>query len=74
MLFKIYCERKIYTMTPQDIPYPFYDISDENYFGEFRELSNSIEDFKKSDKKEAPINNKEKADDVFNDFSIFPID
>lgn len=75
MLFRIYFERKIYTMLPNDTPYPFYNIPDENYFGEFRELSNSIGDYEKSDKEKAwDTKDTKKTDDAFNEFSIFPMD
>ena len=60
-------------MSPKDIPYPFYDIPDENYFGEFRELSNSIGNFEKNDKEKISHNHKEQPDNTSNDFSTFPI-
>jgi len=37
-------------MLPKDTPYPFDNMPNENYFGEFRELSNSIGQFEKNDK------------------------
>lgn len=63
-------------MLPKNSSYPFYNMPDENYFGEFRELSNSIghyEDAKKDTEKKNNETDLEKPDDAFNEFSIFPI-
>jgi len=62
-------------MLPKNSSYPFYNMPDENYFGEFRELSNSIghyEDEKKDTKKKHNEADTEKTDDAFNEFSTFP--
>ena len=62
-------------MFPKNSSYPFYNMPDENYFGEFRELSNSIghyEDEKKDTEKKHNEENIEKTYDAFNEFSIFP--
>jgi hypothetical protein len=60
-------------MSPKNTPYPFDDIPANNYFGEFRELSNSIGQFenKEKEKNHTSIDNG-KSDDAFNEFSIFP--
>lgn len=64
-------------MLPKDTPYLFDSMPEENYFGEFRELSNSIEPFAKKDK-DSNQHDKDKdnedPDDIFNGFSIFPMD
>jgi hypothetical protein len=60
-------------MLPNDTPYPFDNMAYENYFGEFRELSNSIGQYEKKDKENAhPNTDNRNPDDVFNEFSIFP--
>jgi len=60
-------------MLPKDTPYPFDNITDENYFGEFRELSCSIGQYEKKDKESNPYNtDSKKSDEAFNEFSIFP--
>ena len=62
-------------MLPKNSSYPFYNMPDENYFGEFRELSSSIghyEDEKKDTEKKSNDADIEKTDDTFNEFSTFP--
>ncbi|MBZ9684958.1 hypothetical protein G9F72_001100 [Clostridium estertheticum] len=62
-------------MLPKDTPYPYDDMPEENYFGEFRELVSSIGPFapKDNDKdKNHEYPDKEDPDDTFNEFSIFP--
>jgi len=64
-------------MLPKDAPYPFDDMPNENYFGEFRELSNSIGPHAKKDKdteKDTGKDNedKNKTDDVSSVFPVFP--
>ena len=60
-------------MLPKDTPYPFDNMPNENYFGEFRELSNSIGQFEKNDKEKNDHNtDTRKSDDAYNEFSIFP--
>jgi hypothetical protein len=62
-------------MMPRNASYPFYNMPDENYFGEFRELSNSIGHYEDENKaKEKNPNNPDikKTDDAFNEFSVFP--
>jgi hypothetical protein len=62
-------------MLPKNSSYPFYNMPDENYFGEFRELSNSIghyEDEKKASEKKHNESDIEKIDAVFNEFSTLP--
>ena len=62
-------------MLPNDTPYPYDDMPDENYFGEFRELSNTIGPYVKKDSdKDHHIADKENPDDTFHEFSIFPKD
>ena len=62
-------------MFPKDTPYPFDDMPEENYFGEFRELSNTIGPYVKKDKdnkQDYPDN--DDPEDTFHEFSIFPMD
>ena len=62
-------------MLPKNSSYPFYNMPDENYFGEFRELSNSLghyEDENKDKDKKHNNSDAQKTDDAFNEFSIFP--
>lgn len=66
-------------MMPRNASYPFYNMPDENYFGEFRELSNSIghyededEDENKAKEKNPNDTDTKKTDDAFNEFSTFP--
>jgi hypothetical protein len=63
-------------MLPKNNSYPFYNMPDENYFGEFRELLSSIGHYEDDHKyKENNHNNTiktEKTDDAFNEFSTFP--
>jgi hypothetical protein len=65
-----------YAMLPKNNSYPFYNMPDENYFGEFRELLSSIGHYEDDSKhKENNHNNTiktEKNDDAFNEFSTFP--
>ena len=62
-------------MIPKNSSYPFYNLPDENYFGEFRELSNSIghyeDEHKEKDNNHISPNTKN-TDDAFNEFSTFP--
>lgn len=60
-------------MLPKDTPYPFDNMPDANYFGEFRELSCSIGQYEKKDKERDHHNtDNERYDDAFNEFTIFP--
>lgn len=64
-------------MLPKNNSYPFYNMPDENYFGEFRELLSSIGHYEDEHKYREVENNHnnintEETDDAFNEFSIFP--
>ena len=59
-------------MMHKDSPYPFDSIPEENYYGEFRDLSNTIGPFVKKDKASDNDRDNEKSDDAFDEFSIFP--
>lgn len=60
-------------MLPKDMPYPFDDMHDENYFGEFRELESSIGHYEVRDTEKKPHNTADgNSDDSFDEFSIFP--
>ena len=60
-------------MLPKDTPYPYDDMPEENYFGEFRELVSSIgHNAQKAKSYDYPGN--EYPDDTFNEFSVFPKD
>jgi hypothetical protein len=66
-------------MSHKDTPYPFDGMPDEDYFGELRELSNTIAQFDIYDKsvpnkKNNADGNADKKSDSFNEFSIFPMD
>lgn len=61
-------------MLPKDTPYPFNDMPDENYFGEFRALSGSIGPHEKKDKEKINDTENDKFDDTINEFSVFPKD
>lgn len=61
-------------MVPKDTPY-FDDMPEENYFGEFRELSNTIGPYAKKDKEKTKDNTENiETDDTFKEFTIFPKD
>jgi len=60
-------------MAPKDTPY-FDDMPEENYFGEFRELSNTIGPYAKKDVEKPNSTDNKKTDDTFNEFTIFPKD
>jgi len=61
-------------MLPKDTAYPLDAIPEENYFGEFRELSNSIGPSVKKDKDKGHHNpdNYNPDDDTYNEFLLFP--
>ncbi|MBU3143220.1 hypothetical protein [Clostridium sp. CF012] len=62
-------------MLPKDTPYPYDDMPEDNYFGEFRELVNSIGHNAQKDKdKSYDYPGNEYPDDTFNEFSVFPKD
>lgn len=66
-------------MSHKDTPYPFDGMPDEDYFGELRELSNTIAQFERHDKSvQSNKNNVDEKDDKksdsFKEFSIFPMD
>jgi len=66
-------------MLPNDTPYPYDDMPEENYFGEFRELSNTIGPYIKKDNDNDNDNkhhntDKNNPDDTLKEFSIFPRD
>ena len=60
-------------MVPKYTPY-FDDMPEENYFGEFRELSNTIGPYAKKDVEKTNNTDNKKTDDTFNEFTIFPKD
>jgi hypothetical protein len=63
-------------MTHKNTPYPFDGMPDENYFGEFRELSSSIgsynEEDKEKDQKRLDSTESKKSEDTFTEFIIYP--
>ena len=60
-------------MAPKDTPY-FDDMPEENYFGEFRELSNTIGPYVKKDVEKPNNTDNKRTDDTLNEFTIFPED
>jgi hypothetical protein len=65
-------------MTHKNTPYPFDGMPDENYFGEFRELSSSIGSYHEKDKEKdherLDSMESKKSEDAFTEFTIFPKD
>jgi len=58
-------------MLPKGIPYSFDNMPDENYFGEFRDLSSSIGPNTKKDRDHDNAD-REDSDEIFDEFSIHP--
>lgn len=58
-------------MIPKDTPFPFDNIPDENYFGEFRELSYPLKPDAKKDNDPVDMENLGFYES-FDEFSIFP--